>query len=124
MPTAVLTRATSGIGHAFTKQLISEWQRETVSALDLNVGQELRDLQCERFECDLTFSDSIAQSCSYFRLRDESLDILFNFAGVTASKVDDALASIASSTLLSIFQAISFGLLLLTRPFLSAILKA
>ena len=93
-------------------------------ALDLTIGQELKDLQCEIFECDLTSSDSIARFASHFRSLDKPLDILLNVAGVMAPNADDALESIASSTLLSTFQTNTFGPLLLTQALLPFILKA
>ncbi|KAI4125793.1 MAG: hypothetical protein LQ338_004073 [Usnochroma carphineum] len=122
MPTAVVTGANSGIGHAFTKQLISE--NYTVLALDIVVGQELKDLQCQSFKCDLASSDSIAQFSSHFDSLNEPLDILLNIAGIMASKTDDALGSVSSSTLLSTFQTNTFGPLLLTQALLPSILKA
>ncbi|KAI4147953.1 MAG: hypothetical protein L6R39_002953 [Caloplaca ligustica] len=109
MPIVVITGANSGIGLAFTKQLISEG---------------LKELQCQSFECDLTLPDSITRFSSYFSSLDGPLDILLNVAGVMPSKADDALGSVSPSTLLATFSTNTFGPLLLTQVLLPSILKA
>ncbi|KAL8895362.1 MAG: hypothetical protein Q9192_003683 [Flavoplaca navasiana] len=122
MPAALITGANSGIGHAFTKLLISEGY--TVFALDRVIGRELKELPCQKFECDLASSDSIDRFASHFRSFDGPLDVLLNIAGVMAPKADDALESVAPSTLLSTFQVNTFGPLLLTQALLPSLLQA
>ncbi|KAL8831003.1 MAG: hypothetical protein Q9170_005488 [Blastenia crenularia] len=122
MPIAVITGANSGIGYAFAKQMSSEGY--TVFALDITIGQELKNLPCRSFECDLTSPDSIANFSNDFNASMEPLDILLNVAGIMAPKFNDALQSVSSSILLSTFQANTFGPLLLTQALLPSIVKA
>ena len=98
------------------------WQGYAVFALDRIIGRELKELPCQRFECDLASSGSIDRFASHFRSFDEPLDLLLNIAGVMAPKADDALESVAPSTLLSTFQVNTFGPLLLSRALLPSLL--
>ncbi|KAI2783040.1 short-chain dehydrogenase/reductase family enzyme [Daldinia loculata] len=52
MPTAVVTGANSGIGHAFAQILIREGYN--VIAADLNVSEKLTSLQCDGVQLDVT----------------------------------------------------------------------
>lgn len=113
-----MTRLTGKISHRLN------WQRYTVFALDRDIGQGLKELQCQSFECDLTLPDSITRFSSYFSSLDGPLDILLNVAGVMPSKADDALGSVSPSTLLATFSTNTFGPLLLTQVLLPSILKA
>ncbi|KAI4276198.1 MAG: hypothetical protein LQ337_002665 [Flavoplaca oasis] len=100
------------------------WQGYTVFALDRVIGRELKELACQKFECDLASSDSIDRFAFHYRSFDEPLDVLLNIAGVMAPKADDALESVAPSTLLSTFQVNTFGPLLLTQALLHSLLQA
>ncbi|KAL8711128.1 MAG: hypothetical protein Q9225_007179 [Loekoesia sp. 1 TL-2023] len=102
----------------------TEKENYTVFALDITIGQDLKKLSCESFECDLSSAESIAQFSSHFNSLGEPLDILLNIAGVMAPKSKDVLESVSSSTLLSTFQTNTFGPLLLTQGLLPSILRA
>ncbi|KAL8685884.1 MAG: hypothetical protein Q9218_007489, partial [Villophora microphyllina] len=122
MPTAVITGANSGIGHAFVKQLLNE--DYDVFALDINIGPELKDLSCQTFRCDLSSPESIAQFATEYQSAKKPLDILLNIAGVMASKAADSLQNVDSATLHETFQANTFGPLLLTQQLLPSLLQA
>ncbi|KAL9600308.1 MAG: hypothetical protein Q9219_003258 [cf. Caloplaca sp. 3 TL-2023] len=130
MPTAVVTGADSGIGHAFTKRLIDEaayqipFKKYTVFALDVVLGQELKNLPCKSFECDLASAESISRFASTFNSLDEPLDILLNVAGIMAAKPDDSLETVSSLALMTTFQINTIGPLLLTQALLPSIMRA
>ncbi|KAL8735162.1 MAG: hypothetical protein Q9166_001038 [cf. Caloplaca sp. 2 TL-2023] len=122
MPTAIITGANSGIGHAWVKQLIDE--EYEVFAIDITLGPALRALPCKSFECDLASPDSITRFATHFNSLESSLNILLNIAGVMAPKPTDSLETVSPSTLLQTFQANTFGPLLLTQSLLPRILDA
>ncbi|KAI0376174.1 NAD(P)-binding protein [Hypomontagnella monticulosa] len=120
MPTAVVTGANSGIGHAFAQLLIREGY--DVTAVDLNVGDGLKSLQCNTAQLDVSSPDSItAFSKSY---GDGPLDVLLNIAGVMAPPANDALPTVSLDTLTKTFNVNTFGPLLLTQALLPNLLKS
>ncbi|KAL8808570.1 MAG: hypothetical protein Q9200_004233 [Gallowayella weberi] len=122
MPTAVVTGADSGIGHAWVKELLKE--DYDVFALDITISSNLEALPCQSFKCDLNSQDSITQFATHFNSLSKPLDLLLNIAGIMAPKSSDSLENVTSTTLLQTFQTNAFGPLLLTQSLLPRILEA
>ncbi|KAL8799170.1 MAG: hypothetical protein Q9182_006107 [Xanthomendoza sp. 2 TL-2023] len=122
MPTAVVTGADSGIGHAWVKELLKE--DYDVFALDITISPNLNALPCQSFKCDLNSQDSITQFAIHFNSLSKPLDLLLNIAGIMAPQPSDSLENVTSTTLLQTFQTNTFGPLLLTQSLLPRILEA
>ncbi|KAF3070529.1 C-factor [Daldinia childiae] len=120
MPTAVVTGANSGIGHAFAEILIREGY--DVTAADLHVNGKLASLQCDKAQLDVTSPDSIASFASSYG--DGPIDLLLNIAGIMAPKEKDALYTVSLATLTQTFSVNTFGPLLLTQALLPNLLKS
>ncbi|OTB05392.1 hypothetical protein M426DRAFT_10715 [Hypoxylon sp. CI-4A] len=120
MPTAVVTGANSGIGHAFAQILIKEGY--DVTAVDVNVGEKLKSLQSKTAQVDVTSPDSIAAFAKSYG--DGPLDLLLNIAGVLPAFADDALETVTHETLTKTFNVNTFGPLLLTQALLPNLLRS
>ncbi|KAI1411719.1 NAD(P)-binding protein [Hypoxylon sp. FL1857] len=120
MPTAVVTGANSGIGHAFAQLLIQEGY--DVTAVDINVGDKLKLLQCKTAQLDVSSPDSIAAFAKMYG--DGPLDLLLNIAGVMAPHEKDTLSTVSHDTLAKTFGVNTFGPLLLTQALLPNLLKS
>ncbi|KAI0831583.1 NAD(P)-binding protein [Hypoxylon sp. FL0890] len=120
MQTAVVTGANSGIGHAFAELLIREGY--DVTAVDVNVGDKLKSLQCKTGQLDVSSPDSIAAFAKAYG--DGPLDLLLNIAGVMAPHEQDTLSTVSYDTLIKTFGVNTFGPLLLTQALLPNLLKS
>ncbi|USW46782.1 Putative short-chain dehydrogenase/reductase SDR, NAD(P)-binding domain superfamily [Septoria linicola] len=121
MPTAVVTGANSGIGHAFANILISEGYE--VHAADHEVGEKLQSLQCRLHRLDVRSPESIAGLAA--QLVNKPVDLLLNIAGIMApGEGNDELTTITKDTLTRIFETNTFGPLLLTQALLPNLLSA
>ncbi|KAI9802161.1 MAG: hypothetical protein M1833_002082 [Piccolia ochrophora] len=120
MPTAVVTGANSGIGHAFAELLISKGY--TVYATDIKIGGELEKLDAQTFALDVSSPDSIASFTKFFG--NQPLDLLLNIAGIMLPKDDDTLTTTSLATLTTTFTVNSVGPLLLTQALLPSLLRA
>lgn len=117
MPTAVVTGANSGIGHAFAQILISEGYE--VHAADHEVGENLQSLQCRLHRLDVRAPESIAGFAA--QLANKPVDVLLNVAGVMAQGEQDALGNVTKDSMTRIFETNTFGPLLLTQALLENI---
>ncbi|KAI0850148.1 short-chain dehydrogenase/reductase family enzyme [Daldinia vernicosa] len=120
MPTAVVTGANSGIGHAFAQVLIREGY--DVIAADINVTEKLTSLQCDASQLDVTSPSSIASFASH--IGDRPIDLLLNIAGIMLPKDEDALSTVSLAALTQTFAVNTFGPLLLTQALLPNLLRA
>ncbi|KAL9105620.1 MAG: hypothetical protein Q9227_009232 [Pyrenula ochraceoflavens] len=120
MPTAVVTGANSGIGHAFAEILIEE--HYDVIAVDINLGEKINALKCQKHEVDVGDPQSIATFKA--NLGEVPINVLLNIAGVIASKESDALHSVSLDVLKRIFATNTYGPLLLTQALLPNVLAA
>ena len=95
MPTAVVSGANSGIGHAFAQQLIKEVGHTdrllrayiltskgyNVIAIDRDNGSQIQNLGCKHMQVDVSKPASIqAFKQQYFGSK-EPIDLLLNIAG-------------------------------------------
>lgn len=96
MPTAVVTGSNSGIGHAFAEILVKEVslpikrlmhildlkqpQGYEVHALDMTVGEKLKNLACRTYQCHLSSDESIQAFAKSFN--GKRLDLILNIAGM------------------------------------------
>ncbi|KAF2090085.1 NAD(P)-binding protein [Saccharata proteae CBS 121410] len=120
MPTAVVTGANSGIGHAFAQVLIK--QGYDVTATDVQLGRKIRSLGCPTAELDVSSQASIDAFASSYS--PPSLDLLLNIAGIMSGHEADSLARVNSQTLERLFAINTFGPLLLTQALLPKLLAA
>ncbi|KAI0121537.1 NAD(P)-binding protein [Hypoxylon sp. NC0597] len=120
MPTAVVTGANSGIGHAFAELLIQEGY--DVTGVDVNVGDKLKSLQCKTAQLDVSSPDSIKAFAKAYG--DGPLDLLLNIAGVMAPPEEDTLSTVSLDTLTKTFGVNTFGPLLFTQALLPNLLKS
>ncbi|KAI1381495.1 NAD(P)-binding protein [Hypoxylon crocopeplum] len=120
MPVAVVTGANSGIGYAFAQVLIREGY--DVTAVDINIGDKLKSLQCKTAQLDVSSPESIAAFAASYG--EGPLDLLLNVAGVMAPHADDTLSTVSLSTLTKTFGVNTFGPLLLTQALLPNLLKS
>ncbi|KAI1210596.1 NAD(P)-binding protein [Annulohypoxylon truncatum] len=118
MPTAVVTGANSGIGFAFAQLLIRKGY--SVTAVDVNVGDNIKSLGCATAQVDVSSPDSIAAFKSNYGFG--SLDLLLNIAGVSVPHDKDALSAVSHDTLTKVFGVNTFGPLLLTQALLPNLL--
>ncbi|KAF2215014.1 hypothetical protein CERZMDRAFT_120493 [Cercospora zeae-maydis SCOH1-5] len=119
MPTAVVTGANSGIGHAFANILISEGYE--VHAADHEVGPKLQSLQCRLHRLDVRSPESISGFAA--QLTNKPIDLLLNVAGIMAPVAGaDELPTITKDLLTRIFETNTFGPLLLTQALLPNLL--
>ncbi|KAI1139692.1 NAD(P)-binding protein [Hypoxylon sp. FL0543] len=93
-----------------------------VTAVDVNPGDKITSLRCEKAQVDVASPDSIAAFKKAYG--DGPLDLLLNIAGVMAPHEQDALATVSHDTLLKTFGVNTFGPLLLTQALLPNLLKA
>ncbi|EME49975.1 oxidoreductase like protein [Dothistroma septosporum NZE10] len=146
MPTAVVTGANSGIGHAFAQLLISEGYEVHVPhpRLLLLLQTTKSAKSCSRYNADFIVrfitchpkppssvsSDLFPgldvrspESISGFaaQLVTKPVDILLNVAGVTAQGDQDALGNVTKDSMTRIFETNTFGPLLLTQALLENI---
>ncbi|KAM3418455.1 hypothetical protein BST61_g4441 [Cercospora zeina] len=121
MPTAVVTGANSGIGHAFANLLISEGYE--VHAADQEVGANLQALQCRLHRLDVRSPESISGFSA--QLTNKPIDLLLNIAGIMAPVAGaDELSTITKDLLTRIFETNTFGPLLLTQALLPNLLAS
>ncbi|WPA96034.1 uncharacterized protein RHO25_000639 [Cercospora beticola] len=121
MPTAVVTGANSGIGHAFANILISEGYE--VHAADHEVGVQLQSLQCRLHRLDVRSPESISGFAA--QLVNKPVDLLLNIAGVMAPGTgNDELSTVTKDILTRIFETNTFGPLLLTQALLPNLLQS
>ncbi|KAF2172966.1 hypothetical protein M409DRAFT_16917 [Zasmidium cellare ATCC 36951] len=120
MPTAVVTGANSGIGHAFAQLLIQEGYE--VHAADVAVGERLQSLQCRLHRLDVRSPESISGFAQ--QLASKPIDILLNVAGIMAPGEADTLGHVTKETLTSVFETNTFGPLLLTQSLLENLLAS
>lgn len=120
MPTAVVTGANSGIGHAFAQILVKEGY--DVYACDKILGDKINALGCKTFELDVSSQDSIKDFAK--QLQGKPLDLLLNIAGMIAGHEADSLEKVDQTTLEKVFAVNTFGPLLLTQALLPSLLKA
>jgi len=121
MPTAVVTGANSGIGHAFAQLLVKEGYR--VFACDVNVGPAMRSLGATAVvDLDVSQPSSIAA----FRVQfgHQPLDLLLNVAGIMAPPEQDSLQTTSLQTLDRTFRVNAFGPFMLTQALLPNLLSA
>ncbi|OCK75487.1 short-chain alcohol dehydrogenase-like protein [Lepidopterella palustris CBS 459.81] len=120
MPSAVVTGANAGIGHAFAQILVKEGY--DVLAADINVGEGLKGLGCEIVQLDVSSPASI-QAFKH-QVKDRPVDLLLNIAGVMAPKQQDSLETVDEQVLKNTFAINTFGPLLLTQALLPNLLKS
>lgn len=143
MPTAVVTGANSGIGHAFAQILVKEGYE--VVAADLHVGDKIKSLGCQTVQLDVTSTSSIGAFKKQFQNR--KLDLLLNIAGqlqypANASESDekwslinclagvmspqekDSLEAVDETVLTKTFTTNTFGPLMLTQALLQNLLES
>ncbi|KAL2049057.1 hypothetical protein ABVK25_010653 [Lepraria finkii] len=95
MPSAaVVPGANSGIGYRFAEILVKEGYE--VHALDITIGEKMKNLCCKTYQCDLISKSSIHSFAKNFK--NKQLDLLFNIAGIMAPHESDSLTTTASST--------------------------
>ncbi len=79
--TVVITGASQGLGLALAKEGINRGY--TVFALDINISNELNELNgCHTYICDVTSYESVQNAKKFISEHTDSVDILFNNAGV------------------------------------------
>ncbi|KIX08041.1 uncharacterized protein Z518_02696 [Rhinocladiella mackenziei CBS 650.93] len=122
MPTAIVTGANSGIGHAFAKLLCDEGY--TVYAVDRDQGVGLEALQAKArtAQVDVTSPESI--QAFEESLGGTTVDLLLNIAGVASASEKDSLTTTNLQILQRTFAVNTFGPLLLTQALLPDILKS
>ncbi|KIV95880.1 hypothetical protein PV10_03481 [Exophiala mesophila] len=122
MPTAVVTGANSGIGHAFANLLINEGYK--VYALDKDQGQGLAALSGKATTGILDVSS--IESILKFKadIQDETIDLLLNIAGIAFSPAKDGLETTNVDILQQTFAVNTFGPLLVTQTLLPNLLKS
>ncbi|EON64698.1 hypothetical protein W97_03931 [Coniosporium apollinis CBS 100218] len=120
MPTAVVTGANSGIGHAFAQILVKEGY--DVYACDKILGDKINALGCKTFELDVSSQSSINDFAK--QVQGKPLDLLLNIAGMMAGHEADSLEKVDQATLEKVFAVNTFGPLLLTQALLPSLLKA
>ncbi|KAF2725835.1 NAD(P)-binding protein [Polychaeton citri CBS 116435] len=121
MPTAVITGANSGIGHALARHLIS--LSYEVHAADVTIGEPLQALTgCRLHRLDVRSPENITAFAA--TLTDRPVHVLLNVAGVMAPAPLDALDEITPEILAQTFQVNAFGPLLLTQALLPNLLAA
>ena len=54
-----------------------------VHAIDMTVGQQMQQLGCKTYQCDLRSESAIESFAKHFK--DKRLDLLLNIAGVSPS---------------------------------------
>ncbi|KAK3079328.1 hypothetical protein LTS18_005132 [Coniosporium uncinatum] len=119
MPTAVVTGANSGIGHAFAKILLAE--DFDVYACDVNVGENMKQLKAKTFQLDVSSPDSIKKFKGNFE-DDQAIDLILNVAGIMSGHEEDSLENIDLAKLQKVFGVNTFGPLLLTQALLPNLL--
>ncbi|KAK4634073.1 1-hydroxy-2-glutathionyl-2-methyl-3-butene dehydrogenase [Fulvia fulva] len=125
MPTAVVTGANSGIGHAFAQILISEGYEvhvrlpNSAPALPRALTLTLRMIGGGSRSLDVRAPESIAGFAA--QLANKPVDVLLNVAGVMAQGEQDALGNVTKDSMTRIFETNTFGPLLLTQALLENI---
>ncbi|CAK4034738.1 Hypothetical predicted protein [Lecanosticta acicola] len=130
MPTAVVTGANSGIGHAFAQLLINEIRLGTT---DDSSSHRPQTLTWERNYnpyhvvyivrgLDVRSPESINGLAA--QLAGKPVDVLLNVAGVMAPTEEDALGSVTKDICTKTFETNTFGPLLLTQALLDSLLAA
>lgn len=136
MPTAVVTGANSGIGHAFAQILIDEVpsgpsipssgqlltcvQGYEVHACDLVIDGPLQSLPCRLHRLDVTSPESVSGLAT--QLANKPIDVLLNVAGVMTPAEQDSLETTNKAVLTKTFEVNTFGPLLVTQALLPGIL--
>ncbi|KAF1836844.1 short-chain alcohol dehydrogenase-like protein [Decorospora gaudefroyi] len=120
MPTAVITGANSGIGHALAKILIKE--NYNLIAADIHLDAPIQSLTCEALHLDLASQASISSFAQ--KIGNQPIDLLLNVAGVMVPHESDTLDTVDITKLQSTFAVNAFGPLLLTQALLPNVLKA
>jgi NAD(P)-dependent dehydrogenase (short-subunit alcohol dehydrogenase family) len=120
MPTAVVTGANSGIGHAFAQLLIKEGYR--VIAGDVTLGEPIKGLGCDVAPLDVTSSTSIEEFKKH--VGDQPIDLLLNIAGIMAPHDKDSLEGIDHDVLHRTFAVNTYGPLLLTQALLPNLFRS
>ncbi|KAF2639268.1 3-oxoacyl-reductase [Massarina eburnea CBS 473.64] len=120
MPTAVVTGANSGIGHALAQLLIKEGY--DVIAADITLSTPIKSLGCSAHQLDVTSPPSISSFKN--SLGDRAIDLLLNVAGIAEPVEKDNLSAINLETLQKMFAVNTFGPLLVTQALLPNLLKA
>ncbi|KAF2100092.1 3-oxoacyl-reductase [Rhizodiscina lignyota] len=121
MPTAVVTGANSGIGHAFAQILVGEGY--DVFAADVNIGDKIKSLGSKAaFQLDVASESSIKQFAE--QLQGQTVDLLLNIAGIMVGPEKDNLESIDMQACEKTFRVNTFGPLLLTQALLPNLLKS
>ncbi|KAK3116031.1 hypothetical protein LTR53_004037 [Teratosphaeriaceae sp. CCFEE 6253] len=115
MPTAVVTGAASGIGHAFARILVNEGYE--VYACDRDSNEKLQSLSPAHIHAlDVTSPEAISAFAR--QLNGKPVDVLLNVAGVMAPPEHDSLDATSKSVLAATFEVNTFGPLLLTQALL------
>ncbi|KAI9871495.1 MAG: hypothetical protein M1830_002855 [Pleopsidium flavum] len=122
MPTAVVTGANSGIGHAFAQILLYEGYE--VYATDISPGPKLLSLgdHAHTVQLDVGSPQSIDSFTQHFG--DQELDLLLNIAGIMAAKEKDTLTTTNLEILSKTFTTNTYGPLLLTQALLPNLLRS
>ena len=93
-----------------------------VHATDVVVGENMKQLGCETYQCDLTSPTSINAFAEKFGGR--RLDVLLNIAGIMAPHEQDSFSTVSESILTKTFATNTFGPLLLTQALLHCLLQS
>ncbi|KAF1962853.1 NAD(P)-binding protein [Byssothecium circinans] len=120
MPTALVTGANSGIGHALSQLLIKEGY--DVIATDITISTPIKSLNCEYHQLDVTSPDSITSLKQ--KLGDRPIHLLLNVAGILPPVQQDKLPNVSLDLLQKTFAVNTFGPLLLTQALLPNIRSA
>lgn len=135
MPSAVVTGANSGIGHAFAHILIQEvsllhpparilpltpYQGWDVHALDVLDAPALQQLPCKKYKVDVTDPRSVANFADLYG-SEQPLHLLLNVAGVLPSASQDPIQTATKESFERVFAVNSIGPFLLTQALLPSL---